>query len=44
MLGGSKEGITAGTYHDGAALEAINWELYPPSDPRSGATLDGSAS
>jgi GH15 family glucan-1,4-alpha-glucosidase len=40
-LGGSQEGITAGKYHDGAAIEALNWELYPQSDMVWAATLDG---
>ncbi len=40
-LGGSKEGIAAGKYHDAATLAAFNWELYPTSDPVWAATLDG---
>jgi GH15 family glucan-1,4-alpha-glucosidase len=40
-LGGSQEGIAAGKYHDGAAIEAFNWELYPQSDGVWKATLDG---
>ncbi|HEY7956528.1 MAG TPA: glycoside hydrolase family 15 protein [Polyangia bacterium] len=43
MLGGSVEGIAGGTYHDGAVLAGINWDLYPPGDPLVGATLDGLA-
>ncbi|HZS38623.1 MAG TPA: glycoside hydrolase family 15 protein [Polyangia bacterium] len=40
-LGGSVEGIAAGKYHDGAALEALNWDLFAPGDPLAAAELDG---
>src|SRR5262249_34359822 len=40
-LGGSQEGITAGKYHDAAAIEALNWELYPQSDMVWTAPLNG---
>ncbi len=39
VLGGSKEGVAGGTYHDGAVLEAFNWELFPGDDPLYPATL-----
>ena len=41
LLGGSQEGVAGGTYHDGAALEAFNWALFPQSDPLYAATLSG---
>ncbi|MEO6955076.1 MAG: glycoside hydrolase family 15 protein [Polyangia bacterium] len=41
LLGGSQEGVAGGTYHDGAVLEAFNWELYPATDPLYAATLTG---
>jgi GH15 family glucan-1,4-alpha-glucosidase len=42
-LGGSLEGLTSGHYHDGAALEAINWDLYAAGDPLINPLLDGIA-
>ncbi len=41
LLGNSKEGVAGGTYHDGAVLEAFNWEIYPSDDPLYPATLAG---
>jgi hypothetical protein len=40
-LGGSIEGIAAGRYHDGATLEAVNWDLFAMSDPVVQNDVDG---
>ena len=41
LLGGSKEGVAGGTYHDGAALEAFNWEIFSADDALYPATIAG---
>lgn len=42
-LGGSIEGLSSGHYHDAAALEALNWDLYSMNDPLVTPLLDGIA-
>jgi hypothetical protein len=39
-LGGSIEGIAIGRYHDGASLEAVNWDLFT-NDPVVQNEVDG---
>ena len=39
VLAGSLEGITSGHLHDGAVVEAFNWDLFPKEDPITSATL-----
>ena len=41
LLGGSKEGLAGGTYHDAAVLEAFNWEIFGSDDALYPATLSG---
>lgn len=42
VFAGSLERLAQGAnYHDGSTIEAIEWSLVDPTDPITGATLDG---